>query len=70
MSNTQSLNIPKNPPSLTIYIPYTPPVAKTFHILSNPIQLFQTNLHIKIPYIQPHQPDETNALAQQLPKIT
>lgn len=70
MSNTESLNIGKKRGSLTIYIGYSPGVGKTFEMLSNAIELFQSNVDIKIGYIEPHQRDETNALAEQLPKIT
>ncbi|MQJ01134.1 osmosensitive K+ channel His kinase sensor domain protein, partial [Escherichia coli] len=70
MSNTESLNIGKKRGSLTIYIGYSPGVDKTFEMLSNAIELFQSNVDIKIGYIEPHQRDETNALAEQLPKIT
>ncbi|MQI37762.1 hypothetical protein EI025_28605, partial [Escherichia coli] len=53
-----------------MYIGYSPGVDKTFEMLSNAIELFQSNVDIKIGYIEPHQRDETNALAEQLPKIT
>ena len=68
ISNTESLNIGKKRGSLTIYIGYSPGVGKTFEMLSNAIELFQSNVDIKIGYIEPHQRDETNALAEQLPK--
>ncbi len=38
-------------------------------MLSNAIELFQSNVDIKIGLSEPHQRDETNALAEQLPKI-
>ncbi|AVP36098.1 sensor histidine kinase [Staphylococcus felis] len=54
---------------LTIYLGYSPGVGKTYEMLSNAIDIYESGADVKIGYIEPHQRPETQALTQKLPMI-
>ncbi|WP_449455815.1 hypothetical protein [Streptococcus suis] len=46
---------------LTIYLGYSPGVGKTYEMLSNAIDIYESGADVKIGYIEPHQRPEAQA---------